>query len=433
MPTNVRDPRSIITPDAFGIDQALLGIPLARPWPRLWALLVDIAVIGVLNALTSGLGLFIWGIVGLFLVQMAFRSPGQNMSQLTSKLFRGSTGCLGGLILTIVALAGLGTALTRDDDGVSIGPRVAVETISSLGAFDDLTEQLLEAESEEAARALLAEAIEVMEGLDLEPENQIEALDALIPEEADFAGDRDAFIASLVRGGDEAVEDSGPGLLPAVPDELREAVDSLPLPVVVSRYAEALEGDTSAQASPEVRALRERLGAELAGDSIGALLAALDQEERGRLRAEDRAQEAVEELANRNSGFVALLRDIWDQAGSALGLWSIYFTVVMTLTNGYTVGKRLFGLRVLRLDGEPLTWWASFERAGGYVAGIATGLLGFAQVFWDPNRQCVHDKIGRTVVVVAGARPVADSVDSAWQHSPSPGRPGPGRAADPGG
>lgn len=432
MPTNVRDPRSIITPDAFGIDPGLLGTPLARPWPRLWALLIDIAVIGVLNALTSGLGLFIWGVVGLFLVQMAFRSPGEHMSQLTSKLFRGSTGCLGGLILTIVALVGLGSALTRDGDGVSIGPGVAVQTISSLGAFDDLRAQLLEAESEEAGRQLLSEALDVMADLDLEPEGRVEALDALIPEEADFFSDRDAFIASLVRGADGGVPDPAPELLPDVPQELREAVDSLPLPVVLSRYADALEGDAGAPRSPETRALEERLVGELAGDSLSTLRGALDEEARGRRRAEDRAESAVEELADRNSGFVALLRDIWDQAGSALGLWSIYFTVVMTLTNGYTVGKRIFGVRVVRLDGEPLTWWASFERAGGYVAGIATGLLGFAQVFWDPNRQCVHDKIGRTVVVIAGARPVAGSVDGVWQDAPSRPGPSPRPASGPG-
>ena len=101
----------------------------------------------------------------------------------------------------------------------------------------------------------------------------------------------------------------------------------------------------------------------------------------------------------------------------------------MTLTNGFTVGKRLFGLRVVRLDGEALTWWASFERAGGYVAGIATGLLGFAQVFWDPNRQCVHDKIGRTVVVVAGMAPLAGAVEGAWQEpgGPTPRPPAPQR------
>jgi uncharacterized RDD family membrane protein YckC len=73
------------------------------------------------------------------------------------------------------------------------------------------------------------------------------------------------------------------------------------------------------------------------------------------------------------------------------------------------------GIRVLRLDGEPLNWWASFERAGGYVAGIATGTLGFAQVFWDSNRQCVHDKIVGTVVVIDGAQIEPGAWQEAWQ------------------
>ena len=41
-----------------------------------------------------------------------------------------------------------------------------------------------------------------------------------------------------------------------------------------------------------------------------------------------------------------------------------------------TVGKKVMGLRVLRLDGEPITWWVAFERAGGYAAGFATGRRG---------------------------------------------------------
>jgi uncharacterized RDD family membrane protein YckC len=66
---------------------------------------------------------------------------------------------------------------------------------------------------------------------------------------------------------------------------------------------------------------------------------------------------------------------------------------------GQTPGKRLLGIRVVRLNGKPITWWASFERFGGYAAGLATGLLGFLQIFWDRNRQAIHDKIMETVVV----------------------------------
>jgi uncharacterized RDD family membrane protein YckC len=30
---------------------------------------------------------------------------------------------------------------------------------------------------------------------------------------------------------------------------------------------------------------------------------------------------------------------------------------------------------------------------------LATGLLGFVQLYWDPNRQAIHDRVARTVVV----------------------------------
>nr|WP_244859282.1 hypothetical protein [Shewanella dokdonensis] len=42
----------------------------------------------------------------------------------------------------------------------------------------------------------------------------------------------------------------------------------------------------------------------------------------------------------------------------------------------------------------------AFGRYGGYGAGVTTGLLGFLQIYWDSNRQCIQDKIGETVVVM---------------------------------
>ena len=33
------------------------------------------------------------------------------------------------------------------------------------------------------------------------------------------------------------------------------------------------------------------------------------------------------------------------------------------------------------------------------AAGLATGLLGFIQIYWDANRQAIHDKISATVVI----------------------------------
>lgn len=80
--------------------------------------------------------------------------------------------------------------------------------------------------------------------------------------------------------------------------------------------------------------------------------------------------------------------------------WAIaYFTLLPTWWRGQTVGKRLFGLRVVHLTGKPLGLMDNFCRYGGYAAGLATGGIGLLQVLWDPNRQAVEDKLAHTVVV----------------------------------
>jgi uncharacterized RDD family membrane protein YckC len=80
--------------------------------------------------------------------------------------------------------------------------------------------------------------------------------------------------------------------------------------------------------------------------------------------------------------------------------WAIaYFTLLPFWWKGQTVGKRLFGLRIVELTGRPLGLMTCFGRYGGYAAGLATGGMGFLQVLWDPNRQAVQDKLAHTVVV----------------------------------
>jgi len=80
--------------------------------------------------------------------------------------------------------------------------------------------------------------------------------------------------------------------------------------------------------------------------------------------------------------------------------WAIaYFSLLPFWWKGQTVGKRLFGLRVVHLAGKPLGVMDCFGRYGGYAAGLATGGIGLLQVLWDPNRQAVQDKLAHTVVV----------------------------------
>jgi uncharacterized RDD family membrane protein YckC len=80
--------------------------------------------------------------------------------------------------------------------------------------------------------------------------------------------------------------------------------------------------------------------------------------------------------------------------------WAIaYFSLLPFWWTGQTVGKRLFGLRVVHLTGRRLGLMDCFGRYGGYAAGLATGGIGLLQVLWDPNRQAVEDKLAHTVVI----------------------------------
>ena len=136
-------------------------------------------------------------------------------------------------------------------------------------------------------------------------------------------------------------------------------------------------------------------------------IAGLEESSDAQQRAMD---ELAEELRREQEGgsVFSWLRNAVDELGFGFGWASLYLTVMLSWWKGQTVGKRLMKIRVLRLDGEPITWWTAFERAGGYAAGFATGLLGFAQVIWDANRQAIHDRIVGTVVVVDGAERVKD-------------------------
>ncbi|SEI07113.1 RDD family protein [Rheinheimera pacifica] len=90
-----------------------------------------------------------------------------------------------------------------------------------------------------------------------------------------------------------------------------------------------------------------------------------------------------------------ILADLGIGFGWAIG----YFTLFIAWNNGQTIGKKLCGIRVVQLDNKPISLWGAFGRQGGYSAGIATGLLGFLQVYWDPNRQAIQDKLADTLVI----------------------------------
>jgi hypothetical protein len=91
----------------------------------------------------------------------------------------------------------------------------------------------------------------------------------------------------------------------------------------------------------------------------------------------------------------------------------LLYLVPPTARRGQTFGMRNRRIKVVRVDGSPVTWWAAFARffvplAVAFVLLIPLStiapLLGLAIVGWsffDRNRQGIHDKLARTVVVAA--------------------------------
>ena len=77
-----------------------------------------------------------------------------------------------------------------------------------------------------------------------------------------------------------------------------------------------------------------------------------------------------------------------------------YFTYFFG-TTGQTPGKQVMKIKVITVDGSPLTYNKGFMRWIGYqVSGITLG-IGFLWILKDENRQAFEDKIASTYVVKA--------------------------------
>jgi hypothetical protein len=124
-----------------------------------------------------------------------------------------------------------------------------------------------------------------------------------------------------------------------------------------------------------------------------------------RLDSRNDSLRAALERARESRGLRTFIGGVFDDLGLGFGWAAVFFTAFLAMMRGQTPGKRIMGLRVIRLDGKPLGWWISFERFGGYAASFSVGLLGFLQILWDRNRQGLHDKACETVVIVEKRQP----------------------------
>jgi serine/threonine protein kinase/uncharacterized RDD family membrane protein YckC len=84
-------------------------------------------------------------------------------------------------------------------------------------------------------------------------------------------------------------------------------------------------------------------------------------------------------------------------------LYLVYFVGFWTIA-GRTPGKMVLGIKVVGLDGSPVSFGTAILRYIGYVFGFALLWLGFFWVAFDGRRQGWHDKLAGTYVVRRNTR-----------------------------
>ena len=85
------------------------------------------------------------------------------------------------------------------------------------------------------------------------------------------------------------------------------------------------------------------------------------------------------------------------------------YLVPVTAIKGRTLGMRGRKIKVVRVDGSPVGWYASFTRFALPILlalaipsfGVILGLGMVAWGYFDRNGQGIHDKLARTIIVDA--------------------------------
>lgn len=335
------DPRTFVTTYAFEVEDDLLGTELATPKRRLAALLIDLVLASVL----AGLGGILVGFaVAYIFVRIATR---RRVEQPLKRWARSALALTGALVLFITVVALLRGGWDNPFAGDASTPTDTAATTQPAHVVRDSVVEAL-----------------AREGLAVDQLQQA----GLPPELANWL-------------------DTGPPAPDTMDDARAETV------ALLRRYTEALAANDTAR----VDSLQAPAAAAVAGPQLQDLRRALDRANE-RIDTLDDRNEALAERAE-NPSFLRVIRSTANDVGLRFGWLGVYFSLFLSWWQGQTPGKRLLGLRVVHLDGTPITLWTAFERFGGYAAGLATGLIGFAQVYWDPNRQAIHDRIAQTVVI----------------------------------
>lgn len=336
-----KETREHITPFAFHVDEALFGLPLATPLRRGVGLLLDLIFVAML-------AMFFEDIISLFVAIFFFIAAYRRRKKSPKKNVTIRYVAAGAFFLLIFLLS-------EPQLNFNLGSGSGSETASMRVPVN-----INNRESELSVAAAL-DLGRLLTGL---------VSDQVNNECVDLACYYDKFHNYPVKLNDLGLDSE------AAQDFFEEMAESTNLPK---------EG-------------QKNLAAQLLAD-FQALAPA--DEETSNVSTDDDDEETSEQadVADEDFSIIGWVKAGLKDLGISFGWSALYFTAFVAWFQGKTLGKWITGTRIIKLDGRPITLWESFGRYGGYGAGLATGLLGFLQVYWDPNRQGIQDKISGTVVI----------------------------------
>jgi hypothetical protein len=361
-------------PEHFVLSPEVARLPLARRRQRLGAILVDLALVAVLTRAFSSLGLLAGAFAGTLLYWAAGRpfAPAW-MRRKSARIALAFALCLGFIVVgRLLAHERSDAEEAQGDKAADAITRAAVKASKSKGA-QGLNFQSLGLGGGELLELATTKDPERARGLAQKLEASVKAK----PDSAETA-----------KGLMEVVNDEDLPLSEVARTELLRVLLPLAQPQAPAGETVGTAPAAQAEVDPHIQEL--------------AALQARNAALRTQVEQYDERVDALEdelEEAHKEHGIMDFIKASVHDVGFGIGWSYVYFIGFLVLWKGHTPGKRLFGIRVLRIDGKPMTLWRSFERFHGYAASLLTGLLGFLQVLWDPSRQCLHDKVAETVVV----------------------------------
>ena len=89
------------------------------------------------------------------------------------------------------------------------------------------------------------------------------------------------------------------------------------------------------------------------------------------------------------------------QGWPSLAISYFYNILSWLYWDGATIGKKVMGIKVIRVDGSNVTFATGLIRMVSYLVSAFTLFLGFIWILFDCKKQGFHDKIAGTIVVKA--------------------------------